>query len=178
MFVMVQEPRLKPVQEETKKAEIRNKAETRKPLRGLSRLHSMRKEVELAIEEGLSARQLADRFKVSRYSVAGWLKETGNSLSDTTEKQRNILTLWYSTDMNTAAIAKDLSCARTYVTHVLKNAGLVQHTNIIGRPPGSLDGRRSARLQHSLVPSAGAPSGNMTKGCGSKSFLSCNLEQT
>lgn len=120
----------------------------RKPLRGRARLHSMREEVEAAIEEGLSCRQLAERFKVSRHCVSDWLKETGLSISSTTAKQRNILTLWYSTDMNTAAISRDLSCARTYVTHVLRNAGLIQHTNTVGRPPGSLDGKRSTRLQH------------------------------
>jgi predicted DNA-binding protein YlxM (UPF0122 family) len=114
----------------------------RKPLRGLSRLHSMRVEVEAAIEEGLSGRQLAERFQVSRFSVSDWLKETGLRISQTTIKQKRIIHLWETTDMNTAAIADEVSCARSYVGTVLRDAGLVRHTRTLGRPAGSTRGKR------------------------------------
>lgn len=113
-----------------------------KPLRGLSRLYSMRAEVEAAIEEGLTRRQLAERFQVSRYSVADWLKATGLQISQTTMKQKGIIHLWKTTDMNTAAIADEMSCARSYVGTVLRNAGLMRHTRTLGRPPGSTRGKR------------------------------------
>jgi predicted DNA-binding protein YlxM (UPF0122 family) len=145
---MVAENRHKPVQQKTEtKPETRSGAQ-RKPPRGLARLYSMRTEVEAAIEEGLTGRQLAERFQVSRYSVSTWLKETGLSISDTTAKQKEIFFLWYTTDMNIAAIADELSYSRTYVGHVLKNAGLVQRTSTIGRPPGSAKGKRPPAFSH------------------------------
>lgn len=119
----------------------------RKPLRGLARLYSMRPEVEAAIEEGLTGRQLADRFQVSRYSVSDWLTETGLQISPVTAKKKRIISLWTTTDMNTSAIARKLSCARTYVTRVLIDAGLIEATGVIGRPPGSGNGKRASAVR-------------------------------
>jgi predicted DNA-binding protein YlxM (UPF0122 family) len=121
---------------------LRKDGAERKPLRGVARLHSMREDVEAAIEEGLTRRQLAERFKVSRYSVSDWLKETGLSMSGTTVKQKRIISLWKTTDLNMAAIARELSCSRTNVRVVLRKAGLVQRTGTIGRPAGSVMGKR------------------------------------
>ena len=108
----------------------------------------MKAEVEAAIEEGLNARQLAERFGVCENSVASWLKETGLQISQITMKQRRIIHLWETTDMNTAAIANEVSCARSYVGTVLRNAGLAHHTRTIGRPPGSTRGKRVPNYIH------------------------------
>ena len=160
MVVMADKNRHKPVQQ-TKTAEtpartrldiqthnIPALSSQKKPLRGLSRLHSMRTEVEAAIEEGLTGRQLAEKFQVSRNSVSSWLKETGLQISETTMKQKRIIHLWKTTDMNTAAIADELSCARPYVGLVLRNAGLTHHSRTVGRPPGSTRGKRAPTTLH------------------------------
>ena len=120
----------------------------RKPPRGLARLHSIRPEVEAAIAEGLTARQIASRFRVSENSVSNWLKETGLRICRTTEMQRRIIELWQTTDMNMAAIADELSCSRTNVGAVLRKAGLVERTSTLGRPPGSAKGKRLPTLIH------------------------------
>lgn len=113
-----------------------------KPLRGLARLYSMRPEVEAAIAEGLTGRQLAQRFRVSENSISNWIKETGLKLCRTTDMQKRIIELWTETDMNMAAIADELPCSRTNVGAVLRKFGLVQHRRTLGRPPGSAGGKR------------------------------------
>ena len=126
-----------------------------KPPRGLARLYSMRPDVEDAIAEGLTGRQLAQRFLVSENSVSSWLKETGLKISRTTPMQKRIIELWKTTDMNMAAIADELSCSRTNVGAVLRNAGLVDKPKALGRPPGSVKGKRlsipSPAQQHGMA---------------------------
>lgn len=126
----------------------------RKPARGLARLYSFRTEVEAAIEEGMTVRQLAERFRVSENSVSNWLRETGLQTCPATKMQKRIVELWNTTDMNMAAIADELSCSRTNVGVVLRKFGLVEQARPLGRPPGSIRGKRLPTLPHTAPQAA------------------------
>lgn len=113
------------------------------PPRGTAKLDSLRAEVLAAVAEGLSGRQLAERFSVSQNSVLSWIKTNDVKLSPMTQLQKQIVALWQSSDLNLYGVAKRLDCGRTTVAQTLRKAGLIEHSTKLGRPTGSIKEKRS-----------------------------------
>lgn len=117
-----------------------------KPLRGRAKLDSLQGEVLKAIEEGLSGRQLAQRFRVAENTVHRWLKAGCLTLSPLTKLQQQIIALWDATDLNMRAVSRKLDCSRFAVVSTLRKTGRIAGApGKIGRPPGCHDGKRPPR---------------------------------
>lgn len=112
--------------------------------RGVEKLQTLRPEVEAAIEEGLSGRELALRFTVCEKSVHAWVRQTGLLLRPLTPMQRDIVRLFQTTDMNRNAISKTVGCSRQFVTDTLRKVALAEPSGAMGRPPGTTQGKRDA----------------------------------
>ncbi len=111
---------------------------------GMAKLKALRSEVEVAIEEGFSGRELAQRFTVCERSVYAWVRQSGLRLMPLTPIQRDILRLFRTTDMNRNAISKAVGCSRQFVTDTLRKVGLAECSGAMGRPPGTTQGKRNA----------------------------------
>ena len=119
---------------------VEGEPETAKPPRGMDKLNARRADIVVWIERGWTARRMIAEVGVAEDTLRRWMLLNDLTLRPEvrfTPLQQRIIDTWKTTNLNRAAIARELQCSKHVVSRTLDKAGLVKRGNAIGRPTGA-----------------------------------------